>query len=134
MADNAMNVMHEKDMQKVSSKQKIVKIAVQVMLYTFLGFMALIVLFPFYFMLISSVKTMKEYELSTPTFWPRVIVWGNYSQAFKAGNLGRLFSIPFMLVLFPQSCPLSLRYYLHSPLHVLNSKVKMHSSRSFWQR
>ena len=91
MADNAMKVMHEKDMRKVSSKQKVVKIFVQVMLYAFLGFMALIVLFPFYFMLISSVKTLKEYELVTPTFWPRTFVWGNYSQAFQAGNLGKLF-------------------------------------------
>ena len=91
MANNAMQVMHEQDMQKVSSKQKIVKIAVQVMLYAFLGVMALIVLFPFYFMLISSVKTMKEFELSTPTFWPQTFVWDNYSQAFKAGNLGQLF-------------------------------------------
>ena len=84
-------VMHEKDMQQVSKKQKVTKILVQVGLYAFLGFMALIVLFPFYFMLISSVKSVKEFELTTPTFFPREILWSNYSDAFNAGNLGRLF-------------------------------------------
>ena len=87
----ASSVMHEQDMQKVANRQKIIKILVQIGLYAFLGFMALIVLFPFYFMLISSVKSVKEFELSTPTFFPREILWSNYSDAFNAGNLGRLF-------------------------------------------
>ena len=88
----ALSVMHEQDMQKVSQKQKIGKILVQVGLYAFLGFMALIVLFPFYFMLISSVKSLREFELTKPTFFPREILWSNYSNAFNAGNLGRLFA------------------------------------------
>lgn len=91
MADNAMKIMHEQDIKKVSSKQKVVKVFVQIMLYAFLGFMALVVLFPFYWMLISSVKSVKEYELSTPTLFPQQILWSNYSQAFKVGNLGKLF-------------------------------------------
>ncbi len=91
MADNAMNVMHERDMHKVSSKQKFVKIFIQVMLYVFLGFMALIVLFPFYFMLISSLKSVREFELAIPTLFPKEILWSNYAEAFTIGNLGQLF-------------------------------------------
>ena len=53
-------VMNEKDMQKVTSQQRIMKILVQIGLYLFLGFMALIVVFPFYWMIISSLKTLKE--------------------------------------------------------------------------
>ena len=40
----------------------------------FLIVMALVVLFPFYWMLISSVKTLDEYRMSVPTFWPRVVL------------------------------------------------------------
>lgn len=87
----AKGVMHEKDMKKVSVSQKIGKITVQVALYTFLGFMALVVLFPFYWMLISSVKTMTEYEMNPPTLWPQKFVFANYATAFTAANLGRLF-------------------------------------------
>lgn len=59
--------------------------------YFFLIVMALVVLFPFYWMLISSVKTLAEYRLSVPTFWPRVLMLENYLTAFTTANLGRLF-------------------------------------------
>ena len=89
MADNV--IMHEQDMQKVSQKQKVVKICVQVLLYAFLVAMAIIVLFPFYWMINSSLKTLEEYRLSVPTFWPKKIMFSNYANAFKTANLGKLF-------------------------------------------
>ena len=87
----AQAVMHEKDMQKTSAQQRIVKILVQFFLYAFLLIMALIVLFPFYWMIISSLKTLEEYRLSVPTFWPKVVMVSNYAEAFTTASLGRLF-------------------------------------------
>jgi multiple sugar transport system permease protein len=84
-------LLSEKNMQKVSTKQRIVKIIVQVLLYTFLCIMALIVVFPFYWMIISSLKSTVEYRLPVPTLFPQKIMWGNYVEAFSAANLGRLF-------------------------------------------
>ena len=84
-------VMHEQNLQKTTKKQKVTSVLVQVGLYTFLGFMAFIVVFPFYWMLISSVKTVKEYELAVPTMFPKDFVWHNYVEAFTTGRLGRLF-------------------------------------------
>ena len=83
--------LHEKNLQTVSTKQRAMKIVVQVLLYTFLSIMALIVVFPFYWMIISSLKTTVEYRLPVPTLFPREIMWGNYVEAFSAANLGRLF-------------------------------------------
>ncbi len=83
--------LREKNMQSVSVKQRIVKIIVQVLLYTFLCVMALIVVFPFYWMIISSLKSLEEYRLPVPTLFPKEIMWGNYVEAFSAANLGRLF-------------------------------------------
>ena len=83
--------LQEKNLQRVSAKQKAVKIAVQVLLYTFLAVMALIVIFPFYWMIISSLKSTVEYRLPVPSLFPREIMWGNYVEAFSAANLGRLF-------------------------------------------
>ena len=68
MAD--LNVMHNRDMKQVSARQKIVKIAVYVMLYTFLAIMAVIVIFPFYWMIISSLKNVDEYRRAIPTLIP----------------------------------------------------------------
>ena len=42
-------------------------------------------------MIISSLKTLEEYRLNTPTFWPRMIMLSNYAEAFTAAKLGRLF-------------------------------------------
>ena len=81
----------EKNLQKVSTKQKGTKIAVQVLLYAFLVIMALVVVFPFYWMIISSLKSTVEYRLPVPTLFPRDIMWSNYVEAFSAANLGRLF-------------------------------------------
>ena len=79
--------MKAKDMQQVTTKDKVIKITVQVLLYTFLGIMALIVLFPFYFMLISSVKTVPEYQLAVPTLFPQFFDWHNYVEVFENPDL-----------------------------------------------
>lgn len=83
--------MHEKNIQQISAKQKVGKTVVLVGVYAFLLLMALIILFPFYWMIISSWKTLDEYRLSVPTFWPRQIMLSNYAEAFTAAGLGRLF-------------------------------------------
>lgn len=91
MANANMKTMHARDMQKITVQQTIVKIAVKVILYAFLIAMALIVLFPFYWMIISSLKSLAEYRESVPTFWPRQILFSNYATAFTTAKLGQLF-------------------------------------------
>ena len=88
---NTITTMSEKNIQQVSVQQKIIKTIVLIGLYTFLGIMALIVLFPFYWMIISSLKTLSEYRMSVPTFWPQKIMFSNYLDAFTTASLGRLF-------------------------------------------
>jgi multiple sugar transport system permease protein len=83
--------MHEKNMQKVTATQKVTKVLVQFLLYAFLIIMALIIVFPFYWMIISSLKNTAEYRLPVPTLFPKEIMWGNYLEAFTAANLGKLF-------------------------------------------
>ena len=91
MSKKENTVMHERDMRTVSAKQSVMQILAKVMVYAFLIVMALIVLFPFYWMVISSLKSLAEYRLSVPTLWPRQILLGNYVEAFTTANLGRLF-------------------------------------------
>ncbi len=86
-----VKIMKEQNMQEVSAKQKIVKPMVTFFTYVFLLFMAIIVLFPFYWMIISSLKSYTEYRLNVPTFWPKDIMFSNYVEAFTTGNLGILF-------------------------------------------
>ena len=85
------NVMKEQNIQTVSIRQTIVQGGVKVFTYLFLLVMALIILFPFYWMIISSLKDLAEYKLSVPTFWPTKVHWSNYAEAFTTANLGTLF-------------------------------------------
>jgi multiple sugar transport system permease protein len=85
------NVMQERNIQTLSVQQKIVQAGAKVLVYAFLMLMALIVLFPFYWMISSSLKSLAEYKLSVPTFWPKQIIWSNYAEAFTTANLGKLF-------------------------------------------
>ncbi len=89
----APKVMSKNDVDSVAKRQRVVKIFVQIGLYAFLIIMAIAVLFPFYWMLISSVKTVDEYNATVPTLWPQQFKWSNYGAAFAADglNLGRLF-------------------------------------------
>ena len=69
-----IKTMQEKDMKKVVAVQRVMKIIAQVFLYLFLGVMALMVIFPFYWMIISSLKSVPEYELPIPTLFPQKFV------------------------------------------------------------
>ena len=91
MSKETNATMHARDMQRLTIGQRIMKVLSLGGTYLFLSLMALIVLFPFYWMIISSLKTLDEYRMSTPTFWPRVIMLSNYLEAFTTANLGRLF-------------------------------------------
>ena len=86
-----LNVMHEKNMKLETGKAHFGQIFGQIITYIFLIIMAIIVLFPFYWMIISSLKTLEEYRYAVPTFFPQRIVLFNYVEAFNTASLGTLF-------------------------------------------
>ena len=83
--------MHARDMRMVTGRQRFGRVVYHTGVYLFLLVMAGIVLFPFYWMIISSLKSLAEYRLSRPTFFPKAILLSNYVDAFTTANLGRLF-------------------------------------------
>ena len=81
-----MSNMNENQIDKKSgllsnpaTKAKLAKLPGQIMVYAFLGIMALIVLFPFYFMIVSSLKSLEEYRLAVPTLIPESWKYTNYT-------------------------------------------------------
>jgi multiple sugar transport system permease protein len=79
------------NVSEAKKQQRVLKILLYILIYSFLGFMAIIVIFPFYWMIISSLKTLTEYRLNTPTFWPQQIFLENFRTAYEVANLGQLF-------------------------------------------
>ena len=90
-ADNASKVMKARDMERVRTTQRVLKVLGLIAVYAFLIAMAFIIIFPFYWMIISSLKSTIEYRLPVPTLFPKEILWSNYAEAFTAANLDRLF-------------------------------------------
>jgi len=88
-----IKTMRERDMQKVSARQRVLKTLGLALIYAFLLFMALVVVFPFYWMIISSLKEMDEYRQTIPTLFPKVIDHLNYVEVFANEDLllGQLF-------------------------------------------
>lgn len=73
----------------LKKKQKISKVVRLVITYLFLFLIAFIIIFPFYWMIISSLKDMDEYYLVNPTFFPNEIHWENYPDSMMAAEFGR---------------------------------------------
>ena len=74
--------------QKTKISRKILKIAV----FTLLGLWALIVLFPFYWMILTSVKSYGSYNAEyIPKFFTLSPTFENYVQAFSAVPLAKYF-------------------------------------------
>ena len=80
------------DFQLIERREKRRKRAFQVLTYSFLSLWALAVLFPFYWMLLSSVKSYSAYNSEyMPQFFTLNPTIMNYLDAFSAVPLGKYF-------------------------------------------
>ena len=88
----AANEMHTEDVATISKKQLVGKIFAHIGLYVFLVIMAIVVLFPFYWMLMSSIKSIHEYDRPVPTMWPvEGYRFETYKIAFEKVDFGNVF-------------------------------------------
>lgn len=86
--------------KRVEKSAKARKIILNCLIYGFLGIWALIVLFPFYWMILTSVKSYGAYNSEyIPSFFTLSPTLQNYIDAFKAVNLGRYFLNTVMFTL-----------------------------------
>ena len=79
------------DIEKLTRGQMIGKIASNTIIYIILVLLAIAIIFPFYWMINSSLKDLVEYKRSIPTFWPETVHFENYLKAYQHANLGTLF-------------------------------------------
>lgn len=77
------------DVAKEKQKDKAWKIVKSILVYTFLTICAALAFLPFYWMIITSVKTEAEFRQSVPTFFPHTFMFQNYSFVLTKANNGR---------------------------------------------
>lgn len=63
----------------------------RILLYTILGVGAFIMIFPFFWMIITSLKTGAEANSVPPTFIPKKLIFENYVYAFKVAPFAKYF-------------------------------------------
>jgi multiple sugar transport system permease protein len=74
------------DVNKQKEHDKIVKTIVHVVVYVLLILGALTCIFPFYWMIQSSLKGFEEYNQAVPTFFPHELTFEAYGLAFDYQN------------------------------------------------
>ena len=80
------------DIARSKRREKISGTVTNIIIYGFLAIWALIVLFPFYWMILSSFKSYSEYVSEyIPKFFTLSPTFENYIKAFSAVPLGKYF-------------------------------------------
>ena len=77
----------ERSSAQQQTVDKVLRILGLVVVYAFLAFIAILFLFPFYWMVITSLKTGEEIQLmlpgmTMPSLWPQIIAWSNFTDLF----------------------------------------------------
>lgn len=72
-----------KSAEAIKKTEKVTKIIFTVITYIFILALALTVLFPFYWMIITSLKQREEIIQVNQTFFPTIVMWSNYSYVFE---------------------------------------------------
>ena len=85
--EKTIDVSSENNVEKAIKRQKVMSVVNKVLIYTFLVLVAISVVFPFYYMIITSLKTDYEYNQVNPTLYIHYgFDWDNYAQAIKVGQ------------------------------------------------
>ena len=89
-----------KTTEAIKSTEKVVKIITTILTYAFILALALIVVFPFYWMIITSLKQRAEIEQVNQTFFPNVVMWSNYAYVFQVFDFSTYMGNTIVVAIF----------------------------------
>ena len=69
--------------EAMRKREKVTSIVSTIILYAVVLFLALLMIFPFYWMIITSLKSKVEIDYIEQTLYPSVIMWSNYVYVFQ---------------------------------------------------
>ena len=72
-----------KTVDAIKRAEKVSHIIMTIFTYLFILALALIVVFPFYWMIITSLKQNEEIRSAQQTFFPTIVMWSNYVHVFQ---------------------------------------------------
>jgi len=86
--------------QRIQRAEKIGHIISTAIIYVILIFLALLVIFPFYWMIITSLKDNNEIIQSRQTLFPQIVMWSNYVYVFQVFKFGTYMKNTIVVAIF----------------------------------
>ena len=77
-----------KTVESIQKAEKVGRIISTIFTYIFIVALAIIIIFPFYWMIITSLKQNEEINASVQTFFPNIVMWTNYIYVFQTFDFG----------------------------------------------
>lgn len=77
-----------KTVAAIKRTEKITRIITTILTYAFILILAFGVIFPFYWMIITSLKQNDEIRSATQTFFPTIVMWSNYVHVLQVFDFG----------------------------------------------
>ena len=88
-----------KTVDAIKSAEKVANIISTIFTYIFILALALIVIFPFYWMIITSLKQNVEILSQKQTFFPNIVMWSNYIYVMEVFDFGQyMFNTIFVAI------------------------------------
>ncbi len=89
-----------KTVDSIKSSERVSKTFFTILTYIFLLALALVVVFPFYWMIITSLKQRSEIIATTQTFFPSIVMWSNYVYVFQVFDFGTYMTNTIVVAIF----------------------------------
>ena len=89
-----------KTVDAIKSTEKVMKIISTIITYAFILALALIVVFPFYWMIITSLKQREEIIQANQTFFPTIVMWTNYAYVFEVFDFTKYMGNTIVVAIF----------------------------------
>ena len=77
-----------KTVESIQKAEKVGRIISTIFTYIIIVALAIIIIFPFYWMIITSLKQNEEINSTVQTFFPNIVMWTNYIYVFQTFDFG----------------------------------------------
>lgn len=84
----------------IKRQEMVTKIISTILVYIFIVALALVFVFPFYWMVITSLKQRTEIIATEQTFFPTIVMWSNYVYVFQVFDFGTFMFNTIVVAIF----------------------------------
>ena len=84
----------------IKRQEMVTKIISTIFVYMFIVALALVFVFPFYWMVITSLKQRTEIIATEQTFFPTIVMWSNYVYVFQVFDFGTFMFNTIVVAIF----------------------------------